>query len=252
MIRHTIVAAFAAALMMPATVFGGVIMIETFEDVNNLAFTLTETGTNNAGGLFHDTNRDHFTIVPENGTFFEDDPYTGFGGANFFSANDIDDPQGPGHNSQTLNFVIDITGRTDLSFSGLFATSTNEVGGSDPDVRYDASDGLRVRAQIDNGPVQDLVFLESEGGRNTHLAIDTDFDGTGDGARLTGAFTELTSLIQGTGSSLLLTVEVHADSENETFAFDNITVSGIVPEPTSSMIMLGVLCMAGFKRRFRR
>ncbi|MCG8649543.1 MAG: PEP-CTERM sorting domain-containing protein [Pirellulales bacterium] len=240
-------------LLAPVQASGAVILSEDFED-NTLTFSVSD-------GLFFDTGNDFFHIVPLNGVPNVDDgPYTGFGGSNFFAAEDINDPQGPNVSGvQTLFFEVNIAGFTDLTFSGLFAAGSHDVNNGDTLVRYDVDDGVRVRAQIDDGPIQNLLFLEAFQGAddfNEQLGVDTDFDGTADGAVLTNvasAFNDIS--ITGTGSELVLTIEVAMDANNEEVAFDNITVSGTptviapVPEPATILAVgLAGVCM-GVRRR---
>ena len=223
------------ALACPADGVASILMFEDFED-NSVNFTASD-------GLFYDTANDHFTIAPLNGASAPSDgPYSGFAGNNYFSAEDIDDPQGPGTDSQTLTFLVNISGYSDLSFYGLFAAG-NSLGN---DAQYDAPDGVRVRAQIDGGPIQNLLFLEATqpgGDRfNNELRVDSDFDGIGDDLLIDTNAKAFNLGILGTGSTLALTIEVHADAAGEELAFDNIRVSGLmapVPEPTSWLIWSG-------------
>lgn len=210
-----------------------IILLEDFED-NNLTFSASD-------GLFFDTGRDLFTISPLNGVASPiDGAYNGFNGENFFAADDIDDPQGPGTRSQTLTFNLDISGFNNLLFSGFFGAGGNNLNGNDSTARYDSADGLRVRAQIDGGTIQDLLFFEAEqpGGDviNNRLLQDTNFDGIGDGLLLSTSLTAFNNIaINGLGSSLSLFIELHGDAQSESFAFDDITIAGeriSTPPPT--------------------
>ncbi len=243
MIRYT--RSFSVAVLacfLPAIANGAIVLLEDFEDN-----TVTYTGVTE----FFDTSNDFFTIVPLNGSANPDDgPYTGFGGSNFFAAEDMNDPEGPGLSTQTLQFNVDITNFTGLTFSGLFAAGGNSTGGSDAIIRYDAADGLRVRATIDGGTTQNLLAfeaLEPAGDQNNNeLRQDADFNGIGDpgGFLPTGTFAAFNGIaIAGTGSNLLLEIEVSVDANNEELAFDNIRIDGTfnpamtpVPEPYSFAI----------------
>lgn len=245
---------FYPALISPLLLFPAAeaasIMLEDFEDAS-VNYTVSH-------GEFFGTGKDHFTIVPLNGAATPDDgPYTGFAGSNHFSAEDINDAAGPGADTQTLTFNIDISGATGLKFSGLFGAGGNDSGGTF-DFRYDDEDGIRVRAQIDGGAVQNILAFESvePGGdtSNTQLRQDTDFDGIGDalGAAPTAALTLFDNIdITGTGSNLVLTIEVTSSAGDEGLAFDMIEVTGdVVPEP-SSTALLGLAGLFLLGRRSR-
>ena len=240
---------FLSAFLV-AAVSADVIMLEDFED-NTVNYTgVTE---------FHDSDNDFFTIVPLNGAFNSDDgPYTGFNGSNFFGAEDIDDPDGPGFDFQTMVFNINIANFTDLTFSVMFAAGANSTGGTDGTIRYDAADGFRVTAQIDGGAVQDLLAFEAlePGGDqfNNELRQDADFNGIGDAAGFlpTATFTAFNGIaISGTGTNLVLRIEVYSDANNEEFAFDDVTIEGIntIPEPGSAALLIGVFGIAFLRRR---
>lgn len=243
---------FAALVFCPFVLRADIIMLEDFED-----------GTVNYTGVteFHDSANDYFGRVPALGAIAPDDgPYTGFGGTNYFAAEDINSTMigggGPGLATQTLEFTINIAGHESLKFSGLFAAGGNDAGNSDG-FRYDDEDGLRVTAQIDGGGVQNLLAFEAAepGGDlgNNELLIDANFDGIGDpaGFQPTESFTAFNDIgITGTGTELLLKIEVTATAQSEAFAFDNVQVSGmkVVPEP-SSFILAGLTALMFSRRR---
>ena len=253
MSRIFVCAALAVALI-PSLGRADVIMLEDFED-NTVNYTIS------TGGEFYDTNHDYFTIVPLNGAVAPDDgPYTGFGGSNFFGAEDMDDSDGPGAGTQTLTFTINVSGFEDLRFSGLFAAGGNSTGGADGTIRYDDEDGIRVRATLDADPIQDLLAFEAvePGGdtSNNELRQDADFNNVGDAAGFmpTAAFAAFNDIaISGTGNTLVLEIEVTSTANNESLAFDNISVSGtaIIPEPSSAiLLMIGMVAVvfAGRKK----
>ncbi|MEM0987449.1 MAG: hypothetical protein AAGK00_01110 [Pseudomonadota bacterium] len=151
---------------------------------------------------------------------------TGEDGSFFFAAQDIDaaNPSGSGGStSATLNFTgIDISGFQNLAFSALFAEDDD---GILQDI--DAADGLRIRAQIDGGGFTDILRFEAGGDRGNEVAqLDTNFDGVGDGAAITDAFTRYSAAIAGTGSTLDLQVAFEASFDQEDFAIDDIRVTG--------------------------
>jgi len=218
-----------------------VLLHEDFED-NTLNFTSSH-------GLFYDTDDDHFTIVPLNGAPSPVVAYTGFSN-NYFSAEDINDPQGGGPALQTLTFTVDISAVTgNLTFSGLFAAG-NSTG---PTPRYDFDDFLLVQASIDGNTPQNLLAFETASATafNQQILQDTDFDGIGDGAVLTAAATGFNNIpISGTGSSLEVTIQVRMDAGDEEIAFDEIFIEGdAIPEPSSALLALAGSALLFGRRR---
>ncbi|MEL6915487.1 MAG: ExeM/NucH family extracellular endonuclease [Pseudomonadota bacterium] len=148
---------------------------------------------------------------------------SGVEGDAFFAAQDID---GEGAASQqTLTFSgIDISGFENLQFSALFA----EDDASDTNEDWDASDFVRVDFQIDGGGYSPLFAIENDGSTfNSAPLIDTDFDGTGDGAEITDAFSRYGAAIAGTGTSLDLRFTFDLNAGDEDIAIDDIVVEGV-------------------------
>ncbi|WP_161635654.1 ExeM/NucH family extracellular endonuclease [Actibacterium mucosum] len=136
---------------------------------------------------------------------------------------------------------LDITGLTDLSFTGSFAEFFDNPGD------IDAADFIRIEASIDGGPVQTVLefrgadFSSSSSPSNGIFRVDTDGDGIGDGASLSEALAAFTAGIDGTGSSLDLSLVVSVNSGDEDFAVDNFQIVGAgggTPQP-------GVIARAG-------
>ena len=155
----------------------------------------------------------------------EEGAYSGFSMAGIFAAEDTDSPLGSSSLEQTIVFSTNITGRSAMVFSGLFAAG----GGS----TYDTTDRIMVDAQIDGGTIQNLLQFESASASvdSQLLLQDTDFDGVGDGISLGLSFQEFSAPIAGTGDWLTLFIRIAADSGTESLAIDRIKVSAKRPLP---------------------
>ncbi|PRY26354.1 hypothetical protein CLV78_101449 [Aliiruegeria haliotis] len=152
---------------------------------------------------------------------------SGQSGASFFAAQDIDGEGGPG-STMIVFSGIDISGYSDLVFSGLFAEDDSSDGNED----WDADSNVLIEVRIDGGGwVPVLQFAES-GGTNSAPGLDTDFDGVADGAALTDVFTAYAAAIGGTGSVLDLRLSIDGLSAgDEDIAFDNLMLSGTPAAP---------------------
>ena len=147
---------------------------------------------------------------------------TGFNGTSYFAAQDIDGEGAMIPVSLTFE-GIDIAGLTDLSFSALFAEDDD---GTNED--WDEPDYVRVFASIDGGPFENVFWIENDGSTfNSAPFVDTDFDGTGDGAEITSTFAPFSAAILGTGSTLALRIDFFLNSGDEDIALDDVTVTGI-------------------------
>ena len=199
------------------------LFLEDFETDGNGTRYFTFDGLGNALAEFTDGGFDFFTRT--DGTNITSTyETTGFGGNFFFAMQDTNGSPGTADSTETrITFAaIDITGYTNLTFSGLFAEDDD---GANQD--WDDTDFLLIEYSIDGGAFQNLMsFRSSAAGFNSEPAQDTNFDGTGDGTALTSVFTSFTSAIAGTGSSLVLRMSSHLDSSDEDIAFDNIEVNG--------------------------
>ncbi|MFK7881176.1 ExeM/NucH family extracellular endonuclease [Roseobacter sp.] len=192
------------------------ILTESFEtDGNGTRYTTSVPEFSDGFGDFF-TRTDGSNI----GSFYE---VTGADGDFFFGAQDID---GEGAASlQTLNFNgLDIAGLQDLTFSALVAEDDD---GTNQD--WDLSDSVRVEYQIDGGGFQNLLAIESVpngSAFNAPPAVDTDFDGDGDGLEITSTFQRLTATIAGAGTLLDLRITFDLDSGDEDIALDDIQIVG--------------------------
>ena len=165
-------------------------------------------------------------------------------GNGYFAAMDTDSLDG-NPDTGVLTFDIDISGFNNLSFSGLFAEDVADDGNPD----WDANTGFVARYSIDGGDSQNLVAFEAQAGTNTAPALDTDFDGIGDGPLLNSTFTEYTMDITEVGNLLSLELTLNNfDAGDEDIAFDNIYLTGdqiTAPVPLPGAMWLFISAIAG-------
>ncbi|MCH9813290.1 MAG: ExeM/NucH family extracellular endonuclease [Epsilonproteobacteria bacterium] len=187
---------------------------ESFEtDGSTTRYTASEECTDNSGDFF--TRTDGSNI----GSFYQ---VSGQDGSYYYAAMDTDGTPCT-LATQTLTFsTIDISGKSNLVFKGLFAEDDD---GTNQD--WDADTGAVVEYQIDGGSWQTLVAFAATGGTNTEPGLDTNADGVADSTLLSNTFAEFSANITGTGSSLILRVTLtNLDAGDEDIAFDNFSVEG--------------------------
>ena len=153
--------------------------------------------------------------------------YTGANGNFFFGAQDID---GEGAlPMQEVLLIANIAGFTGLNFSGLFAEDDD---GTNQD--WDDADFLHIDYIIDGGPIENLLWIEGMGGTNSEPAVDTNFDGVGDGTIITDVFQTLSAGISGTGSAIIIIITINLDSGDEDIAFDLLEITGTMTAPPAA------------------
>lgn len=224
----TAAGAFAAEVTLTGeeTVAVPPVFIETFEtDGNGTRYTTSMVE-------FSDDAADYFlrTDGSDIASFIEYSGAQGF----FFAANDIDaanEGGSGGSTSATFDVAgIDISGATNLMFS-IFLAEDDE--GTNQD--WDEDTELIIQYQIDGGGYQNLIAVQAKELRddgttsttNKAPAIDTNFDGIGDGTEITSDFTEFMASIPETGALLDIRINMNVlDSGDEDIAFDNIQVTG--------------------------
>ncbi|MEM7213721.1 MAG: hypothetical protein AAF479_17875, partial [Pseudomonadota bacterium] len=201
---------------------------ESFEtDGNGTRYTLSmpeftgDFSTFGAGDYF--TRSDDITPVLHGGYLSPDGDF-------FFAANDTNGNSGGQDSEFVLIEDIDISGFTNLSFSGLFAEqnqSNRGNGGAD----WDANTLVFVEVSIDGGAfVKVLQFAAT--GTNTPVQVDTDLDGVGDGPFLgavagLSVLEEHTASIAGTGSLLDLRVTFeNLQADDEDMGIDRLQING--------------------------
>jgi hypothetical protein len=187
------------------------------------SFETDGEGTNYVSSFtFNDGTSDHFGRT--DGTDVSG-AYSGFDGAFFWAAEDWDDNGGDLLTVKTLTFsAIDITGLSDLQFSGLFATELVATG-------WDSNDTLRVEYAVDGGAWTTLLTTAAPtglSGSNIGMWMDTDDDNVGD-VEITPAFQSISKSFSVSGTSLV--IRAYADSPSvsgsESLAFDLFAVSNV-------------------------
>jgi hypothetical protein len=221
---------------MCSSAFAVQVLIEDFEDTTVTYTTSTPEFSDGTGDFWYNTADGSFS----SGSFVV---YNGADG-NYFQGMDIN---GEGASLPvTMSFSgLNISGLTDLEFSIDLAEDDD---GTNED--WDLSDFVHVNYQIDGGGFNNLLWIESvpDGDPyNSYPAIDTNFDGDGDGTAITDTFANFAASITGTGNVLDLEIVWDLGSGDEDLAIDNVSIVG-VPEPASLMLLsLGAL----FLRRRR-
>ncbi|MEO0461525.1 MAG: Calx-beta domain-containing protein [Pseudomonadota bacterium] len=162
---------------------------------------------------------------------------SGQGGDFFFAAQDTDSVDGLStDDEQSIFFTgIDITGLDNLLFSVDLAEDDSSDGNED----WDSTDFFQVFATIDGGtPFQVFGVSGLIPAGNQAPAVDTNFDGFGNGAEITPDFATFAAAIKGTGSTLDLELRFHLDSGDEDLAIDNVRVTdgaASLPPPNFSI-----------------
>lgn len=166
--------------------------------------------------------------------------YTGIQGTQFWAGEDIDAvPTGVANEQSAQQNVtwsaINISGKTDLSFRGLFATGISTVW--DHGTSTASADYMIVEARIDGGPWTTIINFRPNALNNTNgaLAIDANNDGLGDGTALSNVFAEFSANITGTGTTLELRCAVNSNTLAEELAFDNFRLYEGAPLPVELM-----------------
>ncbi|UCS92362.1 gliding motility-associated C-terminal domain-containing protein [Echinicola marina] len=159
-------------------------------------------------------------------TTASDGNYSNFQGTYFWAGEDHD---GPFANDEQ-NIVwsgINITGKTGITFKGLFGAQSTNDAFENVLAGYSHSDYVIVEYSIDGGIYVPLIsFYSTTDIENKKLYEDTNNDGIGDGTLLTKSFQEFSKSISGTGNQL--TIRLRAYSNNtftEEWAVDNFRLS---------------------------
>jgi predicted extracellular nuclease len=179
---------------------------------------------------FTDNGTDYFTRT--DGSNISGESFTNMQGTYYFAAQDTDGDGGPLSGLELTWGPIDISGYSNLQFTGFFAEDDD---GSNQD--WDADSNVTIEVEIDSGGFSPILCFEASGGTNTEPAEDTNCDGIGDGTKLTDAFTQYAKSIPGVGTNLIVRISInYLDAGDEDIAFDSLAVTGDIASGTSLSI----------------
>ncbi|MFN8349193.1 MAG: Ig-like domain-containing protein [Spirosomataceae bacterium] len=164
-------------------------------------------------------------------------------GTFYWAGEDHDASGGPGE----LNIVwsnIDISGKTGISFQGLFAANSENGSWDGPNTGGPTTpDYIIVEYAIDAGAYTTLISFRPTDvmcgtlGMCKQISEDTDGNNIGDGTMLTKTFANFSKSISGTGNSLMLRIRVFANGGAEEWAIDNFRLlSGSALTPTATSL----------------
>jgi Secretion system C-terminal sorting domain len=158
--------------------------------------------------------------------------FSGKESSKYWAGEDIDQDLTGTHKMVTWT-GINISGRTSLSFQGLFVSKNNALVWEGPiTVSGFPADYLIAEYRIDAGAWIQLVGFFSDVPATKRLALDVATgDSIGDGAQLPNAtFTNYSANIGGTGTTLDLRFKAFANGSQEEFGIDNFRLlSAILP-----------------------
>lgn len=205
---------------------------ESFEtDGNGSRYTTSQVEFSDGFGDFfgrtnlNDTAEDPADLIV--GTFYS---LSGTDGDFCFAGMDLDAANAAGSGgsaTQTVDIAgININGFSNLSLAILLAEDDD---GTNQD--WDETDNLIIEVQIDGGGYNPIIAVEATGASNSEPAIDTNFDGTGDGTAITSTFQEFVASIS-SGGTLDIRLTFTFNSGDEDIAVDNIRiVDGFAASP---------------------
>ncbi|MET3022303.1 T9SS type A sorting domain-containing protein [Flavobacterium hydatis] len=167
-----------------------------------------------------------FRTVPT-GIALQSGTYTGFQGAKIWAAEDIDKGSAGVNgtlspNQQVTWPTINITGKSGLSFKGIFAANNLNAGWNGTNFAPN-QDFIAIEYRIDGGPWTKIIaFYAGAITTSNALSLDTNGDLIGDGAPLGYTFSEFSANIPGTGALLDIRLNCSANgSDAQEFAVDN-------------------------------
>ena len=225
---------YAAVLMLLTNfAFGQVLYEESFETNTN------GTNYNTSIAEFSDGSGDFFTRT-DGSNISTGYQVTNIDGSFYFAGMDIDG-EGATLPVTLSTATINLGGASAVDFAVSLAEDDD---GTNQD--WDDNDYLHITYSVDGGAQQNLIWIENDGSQfNGAPLIDTDFDGTGDGAEITSVFTEYTETIGLPGASTIeFFFETNLNSGDEDIAIDNI----VVTENTDPTVNASPTTLTGFQQ----
>jgi len=223
------------------------ILFEDFETIGSARTGVTYTGP--ADAVADIAAGDYYGVI--NTGSGAGVTYSNIQGTDFYGAQDTDGALGGSGalDPVVLNWTgVDISGFDTLSLSWFVAEDTASNLAED----WDLSTSVRLEAQFDGGGFMDLFAIESVSAvsGNQAPAVDTNFDGVGDGSPITDVFTQYaTAIANGSTLDIRLTIE-DLDTGDEDIAFDSLLLTGnAVPEPAALTLLLVSGAALGLRRR---
>jgi len=217
--------------------------IEDFEDAN---ISYTASPPDNLSDI---ANRRYYGRITSSSGLPTAVMFTNQQGDAFYSAEDTDGSPSNGEDFIVLDFDdIDISNQSMIEFCVFLAE--DPTGASE---HWDPNTSVNFLYDIDNSGIFTPIFsVESSSATisNTMPRIDADGDGVGEGAEITGAFTQHCFNITGTGNLIDLKLELDKlNNAMEDIAIDNVELKGISsvppvdPIPTMGQWALFILAM---------
>ena len=151
-------------------------------------------------------------------------------GAKFWAGENHDEITGAtvaGTEEQQITWSsINISGKTNLHFSGLFAANNTTAAFENSAFGSSHNDYVIVEYSIDAGAYLPLLKFYANNGinsgtNNKSLSLDTDGNNVGDGTILSSTFQSFEKQISGTGTTLTLRIRSYMNGGSEEWAIDN-------------------------------
>ena len=195
---------------------------EDFEDTT-VAYTAMPSDD-----LTDAANRNYYGIVTPATPLPSTNTIDGILGNNYYGAEDTDSATNPSDPISLVWTGLDISAMSTITFSGYFAEDeANDMSGD-----WDTNSSVRIEYAIDGGAWTPAIAYESELGgdgneTNEFARLDTNFDGTGDGALLTDVLTQQSNSVAVSGATMDVRIIIEElNTGDEDIALDNIRVTG--------------------------